>query len=214
MYRFGRQRGGLPIDPRVQTEDIGDDAVRASGYGIANLKRVIPEPRRLDLHARRGLRRPGGAVRRAARPLQPDGRPRGGQRRRRARGREARATSRASSTSPCRRARQREAVRFLAAHVFDTPTWLNDREILARLEHAGAVERIRQLQVRTTSTTCSSRSACSGWWSGARRGERGLPAGRVHGRRARTRCGASCRAAADRPYRRNLQRGHLARWST
>lgn len=30
------------IDPRSQSEDLGDDAVRASKYGIANLKRIVP----------------------------------------------------------------------------------------------------------------------------------------------------------------------------
>src|SRR5690606_37395766 len=39
MYRFA---GRVGLDPRTQTEDIGDDPVRASGYGIANLKRVVP----------------------------------------------------------------------------------------------------------------------------------------------------------------------------
>ena len=39
-YRFGSANG---IDPRSQTEDLGDDPVSASGYGLANLKRVVPE---------------------------------------------------------------------------------------------------------------------------------------------------------------------------
>ncbi len=30
------------IDPRSQSEDLGDDAVRASQYGLANLKRIVP----------------------------------------------------------------------------------------------------------------------------------------------------------------------------
>src|SRR6185312_15820010 len=29
-------------DPRCQSEDLGDDAARASTYGIANLKRILP----------------------------------------------------------------------------------------------------------------------------------------------------------------------------
>jgi len=41
MYRFGRQQFGV-IDPSSQTEDLGDDAVLASQYGIANLKRIVP----------------------------------------------------------------------------------------------------------------------------------------------------------------------------
>jgi len=34
---------GLAGDPRKQTEDLSDDAVRASEYGIKNLKRIIPK---------------------------------------------------------------------------------------------------------------------------------------------------------------------------
>ena len=30
------------FDPRCQTEDLGDDAVKASAYGIKNLKRILP----------------------------------------------------------------------------------------------------------------------------------------------------------------------------
>ncbi len=40
-YRFGRQQFGV-IDPSSQTEDLGDDAVKASKYGIENLKRMVP----------------------------------------------------------------------------------------------------------------------------------------------------------------------------
>lgn len=30
------------IDPRSQSEDLGDDAIKASQYGLANLKRIVP----------------------------------------------------------------------------------------------------------------------------------------------------------------------------
>lgn len=30
------------VDPSSQTEDLGDDAMKASSYGIANLKRIVP----------------------------------------------------------------------------------------------------------------------------------------------------------------------------
>src|SRR5210317_1276904 len=42
IYRFGRQQFPV-IDPSAQTEDLGDDAVKASLYGIANLKRIVPK---------------------------------------------------------------------------------------------------------------------------------------------------------------------------
>ncbi|WP_121808359.1 zinc-dependent metalloprotease [Mucilaginibacter kameinonensis] len=40
VYYFGRQ--GTSIDPRLQNEDLGDNAMKASAYGIANLKRILP----------------------------------------------------------------------------------------------------------------------------------------------------------------------------
>ena len=40
IYFYGRQ--GLTSDPRSQSEDLGDDAIKASRYGIANLKRILP----------------------------------------------------------------------------------------------------------------------------------------------------------------------------
>ena len=37
---FGRQ--GSPDDPRSQNEDLGDEAMKASGYGIKNLQYILP----------------------------------------------------------------------------------------------------------------------------------------------------------------------------
>ncbi|MEM1056734.1 MAG: zinc-dependent metalloprotease [Bacteroidota bacterium] len=39
--RYGAQQGD-PLDPRAQSEDLGDDAVLASTYGLGNLKRITP----------------------------------------------------------------------------------------------------------------------------------------------------------------------------
>jgi hypothetical protein len=41
---------------------------------------------------------------------------------------------------------QRKAMRFIDEHVLRTPTWALNRDVLRRLEHAGAVERIRAYQ--------------------------------------------------------------------
>jgi len=41
VYFFGRQTFN-PIDSRSQSEDLGNDAMKASAYGVANLKRIIP----------------------------------------------------------------------------------------------------------------------------------------------------------------------------
>lgn len=40
IYRYGKQLSS-PLDPRSQTEDLGDDAIKASEYGIKNLKFLI-----------------------------------------------------------------------------------------------------------------------------------------------------------------------------
>lgn len=45
------------------------------------------------------------------------------------------------------RAKQLEAMAFFDEHVFATPRWALDAELLRRLEHAGAVERTRAYQV-------------------------------------------------------------------
>ncbi|SDM45467.1 zinc-dependent metalloprotease [Pedobacter antarcticus] len=40
IYYYGRQ--GTSLDPRLQSEDLGDNAMKAGAYGIANLKRILP----------------------------------------------------------------------------------------------------------------------------------------------------------------------------
>jgi Met-zincin/Domain of unknown function (DUF5117)/Domain of unknown function (DUF5118) len=146
MYRFGEQRGGLLVDPRNQTEDLGNDPVAASRYAIANLKRVVPNlvewtstpgESYADLNELYGellaiwntytghvITVIGGVEE----------------------------TLKASDESgpvfvPVPRARQREALQFLLEQVFHTPVWLQEPEVLRRIEHAGAVDRMRGIQV-------------------------------------------------------------------
>ncbi|SHK28456.1 protein of unknown function [Reichenbachiella agariperforans] len=43
LYFFGAQQSPKDVvDPRSQSEDLGDDAVAASEYGLLNLKRIVP----------------------------------------------------------------------------------------------------------------------------------------------------------------------------
>ncbi|MGB5387677.1 MAG: zinc-dependent metalloprotease, partial [Eudoraea sp.] len=42
LYRFGHQQAGDVVDPSSQTEDLGDNAIKAGKYGIENLKRIVP----------------------------------------------------------------------------------------------------------------------------------------------------------------------------
>jgi hypothetical protein len=142
-YRFGAGS----FDPDNQTEDIGDDPVRASSYGIANLKRVLPNlpdwtrsdtpgATYEDLDELYGElisswnRYVGhvvtlvGGVHTTIRAADQEG----------------------AVHEPVDADRQREAVDFLTREVFDTPTWLNEPAVLSRIEATGAVARIRQLQ--------------------------------------------------------------------
>lgn len=41
VYRYGKQQFQATIDPRSQSEDLGDDAMKASAYGISNLKYIL-----------------------------------------------------------------------------------------------------------------------------------------------------------------------------
>ena len=49
---FGSERDS--DDPRSQSEDVGDDAVKAGRYGIANLKRIMPKLRSWSLQPNMG----------------------------------------------------------------------------------------------------------------------------------------------------------------
>ena len=42
LYRYGRQQFMSMYDPSALTEDLGDDPIKASNYGIKNLKYILP----------------------------------------------------------------------------------------------------------------------------------------------------------------------------
>ncbi|WGK65424.1 zinc-dependent metalloprotease [Croceiramulus getboli] len=146
MYRFGRQQRGV-IDPSSQTEDLGDDAVLASTYGIANLKRLVPNL--ITWTAEKGenyeeLDRMYGQV------LGQFNRYMG------------HVTAHVGGVyeyyktydqegavyTHVARGEQKEALRFLQEQLFQTPDWLIDSNIFNKIEHAGTVERMRSIQVR------------------------------------------------------------------
>ncbi len=143
VYRFGSSR----FDPNTQTEDLGDNPVRASTYGINNLKTVLPNlvgwtstPGR-DYGDLRELY--GELIGQWNRYL-------------------GHVVTVVGGVNEVRRAsdqpgpvfhivpaeQQREALQFVVDQLFVTPTWIQDEAILNRIEHAGIVERIRGVQVR------------------------------------------------------------------
>jgi hypothetical protein len=211
--RFGNPDG---IDPRTQTEALGDDPMRATSYGLANIKRLIPmllpatttnqlEDYDLlsDLYGRViaqwGLEMNhvavvvGGVYRHEKYPSQPG-----------------------PIHSPIPRARQVAAVRFLNEHAFMTPRYLMDREVLRRIEPSGFADRIRERQNALLTTLFQDARL-------SRLAEQGatLPPGEAYTladlfgevRRGIFSELRAARPAID-PYRRNLQQAfvdHMAR---
>ncbi|WP_304516629.1 zinc-dependent metalloprotease [Cecembia rubra] len=149
IYRFGRQ--GNPFDPSSQSEDLGDDAMKASDYGIKNLKVILPnlmawtaeedKPYKdySDLNEMYGqvigqYNRYMGHVRTNV-------------------GGVYEMYKSAGQGDPVYihvdKATQKRAVQFLNKELFATPSWLMDETILSRIGDFGHLERIRSVQVTT-----------------------------------------------------------------
>ncbi len=207
VYRFGDPS---QIDPTSQTEDLGDDGVKASEYGIANLKRILPmlpqwsfEPGKdysqLQELYNQVLVQWGRYMGHVTTIVG------GVEWTRKAQGQDG------PVYSIVEKARQQRAVRFLTSQAFATPTWMLDRSILSRIEHAGAVDRIRTRQVAVLNNLLE-----------PRRMQRLIESEATLGREAYTLADLFTDAhtavwselAGGRPideYRRNLQRGYLER---
>ena len=147
MFRFGRQQRPV-IDPSSQTEDLGDDAIKASNYGIANLKRIVPkliewtyeEGKNYDDlstlydqvfsqfnrymgHVRSNI----GGVYQYNKTYEQEG----------------------AVFTHVTKNHQSNSMAFLHQQLFDTPYWMLDKNILSKTKAAGSVEKIRSMQVRT-----------------------------------------------------------------
>jgi len=145
MYRFGRRQG---IDPTAQTEDLGDDAIKASTYGIANLKRIVPNLIKWtskdgetygDLSAMYGHvvsqfnRYMGHVATNIGGVYQ-----------------YTKTSDQAGDVfSNVDKLHQKNCLKFINNELFKTPSWLIDKDIINRTEFNGVTERIRGIQVRT-----------------------------------------------------------------
>lgn len=147
MYRYGQQRGN-PFDPTSQTEDLGDDSVKASTYGVMNLKRIVPNLITWSAETGKGyeelqelytqvLGQFGRYIGHVSTNI-------GGVY-------EYRKSSDEAGTvfTPIAKERQKRAIGFLNVNLFRTPQWMISPEILQRIEPNGAMERLRNLQVQT-----------------------------------------------------------------
>lgn len=142
LYRFGRQGGG---DPSSQTEDLGDDAMKASTYGIANLKRILENLESWSTTAgedysdmqelynnifgqwRRYMGHVGnnvGGVYENYKTSEQDG----------------------AVYEYVPKEKQIRAVEFLNKELFATPTWIVRQDLARKFESAGMVERVGGIQ--------------------------------------------------------------------
>ena len=154
LYRFGHQQVGDIVDPSSQTEDLGDDAMKASEYGIANLKRIVPkliewtaedgknyedldklygqvfaQLNRYMGHVSNNI----GGVYEHHKTYDQDG----------------------AVYTAVPKERQQRAMAFLQEQLFNTPMWMLDQDILERTEYSGFLEQMRAMQVRTLNNVLS-----------------------------------------------------------
>tara|TARA_B100001094_G_scaffold305278_1_gene334983 strand:- start:840 stop:3056 length:2217 start_codon:yes stop_codon:yes gene_type:complete len=143
-YRFG----SAGIDPSSQTEDLGDDAVKASEYGIANLKRIMPKLMEWTTKDGETYNELGymygqvlgqfgrymghvsnniGGIYQYYKTSDQDG----------------------AVYTHVKKSRQQNCMNFLHNQLFETPKWMINKEILNKIEFAGITNRIRSTQSRT-----------------------------------------------------------------
>ena len=146
IYEFGGGYDG--VDPQSQRESLGKDQIKASEYGLANLKKVVPNL--IEWTATNGkgyddleevygelinlwrgytyhvITNVGGVY-------------------------ETRKTSDQDGIvyTPVPKDIQKNALKFLNQNAFNTPEWLLNTDILNRIEASGAIERIQNLQTRS-----------------------------------------------------------------
>jgi len=154
MYRFGHQQVGDVVDPSSQTEDLGDDAILASTYGIKNLKRIVPNliawttetgEDYSDLNDMYGqllsqFNRYMGHVANNIGGVYEHYKT---------------ADQAGAVYTYVDKGHQKDALKFINAQLFKTPQWLLDPAIFERIEYSGSIERIRTLQERTLKTILS-----------------------------------------------------------
>ncbi len=211
VHFYGRQTGN-PIDPRSQSEDLGNDAMKASMYGIKNLKRIVPnlidwtkedgknyddltelygqvigQWSRYNGHVKSNI----GGIYEEHKTYDQEG----------------------EVYTHVPKNIQKEAMAFLHRETFSTPKWLIDENILKKTEHAGHVERIRAVQSNTLNQILEPSRIARLIEAEALMGSRAYtPMEMMADMRNGIWSELRTNAAID-TYRRNLQRAHIARLS-
>lgn len=148
MYRFGHQQAGDVVDPSSQTEDLGDNAMLASEYGIKNLKRIVPNLIEWTTEAGEDYddldEMYGHVISQFNRYMGHVSNNIGG-----VYEYYKTADQEGAVYTPVSADHQKEAMKFIQENLFKTPEWLIDTDIFGRIEYSGSVERVRSMQERT-----------------------------------------------------------------
>jgi len=135
-----------PYDPRSQTEDLGDNSVKASEYGIKNLKRIItglPEWTKEEADKYENLDDMyGQVVVQFSRYMNHATKNVGG----------IYETPKSIEQSgdvyePAPKAIQKDAISFLQKQLFETPAWLFDKNILNKISNPTSSEMVGNVQI-------------------------------------------------------------------
>ncbi len=120
-----------PDDPRSQNEDLGDDAMKASAYGIKNLQRIVPNLMTYTQEANTDYTNLSNMYKEVTGQF------------RRYMGHVSKNIAGVYETPKTveqsgavyevvSKAKQKEAVSFLTKQLFETPTWLINKDIIAK----------------------------------------------------------------------------------
>lgn len=149
MYRYGRQ--GNSYDPTTQSEDLGDNAIKASEYGIKNLQRIMPNLMEWTAEENKPFKDYADLEEMYGQVIGQFNRYMGHVRTNVGGVMEIYKSSGQGDAvyTHTSKEMQKSAVDFLNKQLFATPSWMMDEEIIARIGDFGALERIRTIQVTT-----------------------------------------------------------------
>lgn len=149
VYRYGRQ--GNPYDPSAQSEDLGDNAMKASMYGIKNLQRILPNLMEWSVEEDKPFKNYDDLQELQGQVFGQFGRYMGHVRTNVGGVYEIYKSSGQGDEvyTHVDKGTQQEAVQFIQENLFKTPTWMLNDSIVRRTRDFGALESIRSLQVAT-----------------------------------------------------------------
>ncbi|WP_443945286.1 zinc-dependent metalloprotease [Pedobacter sp. AW1-32] len=152
LYFYGRQ--GTMLDPRLQSEDLGDNAMKASAYGIANLKRILPNVEKWTFQKGKEYsdlkeiyteivgqyNRYMGHVTANVGGLSENFKT---------------YDQKGAVYAYLPKAKQKEAITFFNQQLFTTPLWLINNEELSKFDNGTLLNRIKSVQTNTLSNILS-----------------------------------------------------------